>query len=403
MHSVFNSLGSNYTLSFSLMSLGQLFFPNKKSGELLQAKLSELFDGQSVLTYKGRDAITIACQVLLPKKSKVFTQAFTCYAVEEGIVRAGMIPVYVDIDDGVNMSVASLEQAYSKHPDVRAVLVQHSLGMAADSKAIRKWCSDRNVFLIEDIAQAFGAVDLDNERIGKKGDAVVLSFGRDKVIDAVSGGAVIFKNVSNEQQERLEKLTYTQVPRSVVIGDLLYPISTFLIRSLHGIGIGKLLFVLFKQMGLLTSPLVSKVATVAHMPAAYAQLVLTQLATHESMSEHRKKIALYYKQELQNIAGLTVLHSTKSIQHSSNLRFPIVTTKWPQVVAELKKSRVYISDRWYRSAVDCGTLNCKSSYIAGSCPNAEKMADTILTLPTHRGISLTQAERICKVIKKLHV
>lgn len=403
MHSVFNSLGSNYTFSFSLLSLGQLFFANKNGIQLLQKKLSALFSGQTVLTYKGRDAITIACQVLLPKKSIVFTQAFSCFAVEEGITRAGMIPVYVDIDDGVNMSVTSLESAYAKYPDVRAVLVQHSLGVAADSKAIRKWCLDHTILLIEDIAQVFGAVDLDNEYAGNKGDAVVLSFGRDKVLDAVSGGAVVFKNLTTKQQQRLENDAYTQVPKSVVISDLLYPISTFLIRSLHTIGIGKLLFVVFKHIGLLTTPLVSKVATVAHMPAAYAQLVLFQLKTHKNVSEHRKKIAECYQKELGNLAELHVVHSIQSIQHSSNLRFPIVTLKWPQVIAELKRSRVYISDRWYRSAVDCGTLNCKSVYLAGSCPNAEKMADTILTLPTHRGVSLSQAEYICKVIKKLHL
>jgi dTDP-4-amino-4,6-dideoxygalactose transaminase len=59
-----------------------------------------------------------------------------------------------------------------------------------------------------------------------------------------------------------------------------------------------------------------------------------------------------------------------------------------------------LTDRWYRDPVDCGRLQCETHYQTGSCPNAEKMSDTIINLPTHAKITVADAEKIIIVIKK---
>ena len=193
------SLGAHYDGSFvwqSMMLWWQtlLGIKHQESADELQQKLSNTFGGKVVLTYKGRDAIELALRGygLTSNKDVVLTQAFTCFAIEEAIVRAGAKPVYVDLaKDQLNFNVKSLQAAGKKHgKNVKAVIVQHGLGHPAEIDKIREWCNRQGVLVIEDLAQSFGAAGA-GKPLGSFGDAVILSFGRDKVIDAVTGGAVV--------------------------------------------------------------------------------------------------------------------------------------------------------------------------------------------------------------------
>ena len=56
-----------------------------------------------------------------------------------------------------------------------------------------------------------------------------------------------------------------------------------------------------------------------------------------------------------------------------------------EVLVQLKAAGIHLADRWYRSAVDVGTVGYRSQYQTGSCPNAEKLATMCLNLPTHPG------------------
>lgn len=402
MKSIFNSLGSNYSIKFVSTSLLSIF--NSKKSDLIKLEkfLSKTYDGEALTLYKGRDAIEACCRVLLKPESKVITQAFSCYAVEEGIARAGMQAVYADIGTGTNLNVATLKLAFKKHPDAKAVLVQHSLGIVADNLEIKRWCDQNGLLLIEDIAQGIGGVDDADSMLGANADVVIFSFGRDKIVDAVSGGAVVFRKLDDEKMERLldVKALIKKLPFHVVYSDLIYPDITSLIRKTHHFGVGKVVLVISKLLGLLDSPVKSKAEHMTWMHPAYAKLAMLQFRGLEKQILHRKKMATEYFNCFKG-SEIKPFLNKEQINQSSNLRFSIRCKDLKQVnlfIKELKNNNIYVSDRWYRNAVDCGSFSCKTSYQKHSCPNAELLATQVLNLPTHREINIKKVRKICKVI-----
>ena len=112
MAHLFNSLGSNYSFSFAWKAFMLAILPSgKQSLTVLKNGLEKEFNGKAFFFHKGRDAITYALKLLkLPENSKVITQGFTCYAIEEGIREAQCEPVYADIDPlSLNPTIAELD------------------------------------------------------------------------------------------------------------------------------------------------------------------------------------------------------------------------------------------------------------------------------------------------------
>src|SRR3989344_7857351 len=95
---VFNSLGSNYDLSFAIKVL--LATGRNKDYKALSSLLEKRYGGKAVILQKGRQAITLALQTFnLPKDSLVGINGFTCFAVFQAIEDAGYKPFYFDIHD----------------------------------------------------------------------------------------------------------------------------------------------------------------------------------------------------------------------------------------------------------------------------------------------------------------
>ena len=403
MYSIFNSLGSNYSLKFITTALWSIFFSKKRDLLDLESYLAQTYGGRACTVYKGRDAIEVALTTLLKKDSQVLTQAFSCYAIEEGILRAGMQPVYVDIGpDSTNLTVATLDQALKKNPKAQAVIIQHSLGIPAQSIAIADWCRKHGLLLLEDLAQGVGGVSQDGTLLGTYADAVIFSFGKDKILDAVAGGAVVFKSldtVGNDRLNQLEK-SITTTSFHIVYADLLYPDITSFIRKTHHLGLGKVVFKVCKALGLLGSPIQSSTSSITRMHPAYAKLVLLQIKDLQTQLSNRKKRAQEYLEQLTH-GPVTCLIDESVLQCASNLRFSIRCRDLDHVgelVTALKRHRIYVSDRWYRSAVDCGSFACKTAYQKASCPHAELLATQILNLPTHRAMTTKTVQKICKII-----
>ena len=397
------SLGAHYDGSFvwqSMMLWWQtlLGIKHQESADELQQKLSNTFGGKVVLTYKGRDAIELALRGygLTSNKDVVLTQAFTCFAIEEAIVRAGAKPVYVDLaKDQLNFNVKSLQAAGKKHgKNVKAVIVQHGLGHPAEIDKIREWCNRQGVLVIEDLAQSFGAAGA-GKPLGSFGDAVILSFGRDKVIDAVTGGAVIFRTPAKNNQ-----LSFLPPAKGIILKDLAYPFFTWLIRNTYfWLGLGKLIHRLLTIAVLMGNPTQAPTQTITALPGGVAKLALTQLQTLEKNLQHRRKTAKLYLQELQSLPG-KIITTEADTQYGTILRF-VLTTDDPQALLSFwKKHGIHLTDRWYRSPVDCGNLQCDTSYQSGTAPRAEKMSQTVINLPTHSKINQRQAEKIIAVTKK---
>lgn len=387
--SVFNSLGSNYDLNFALKAL----VSNGKSD--LKKILEEKYGGKATLFYKGREAITLAlAQLDLPKNSEIAINGFTCYAVYRAIEEAGCKPVLIDIPkDDLNFTRSDLVSAFAKNPQIKIVIVQNTLGFPCDIESISKICKEKNIFLIEDLAHCAGAKYKNGKETGIVGDYTILSFSQDKIIDGISGGALISRTTNNEQ------LITNHANPSLIrqLKDRFYPILTWKIRNTYDFGIGKVLHFVFKNLNLLSTPMDDSLYGLLNLPSFYQILALDSIERLEKDITHRKKIANIYKENLSRKIMFEKLNS--QIDNSSNLRFPIFVNNRENLIKFLKTKKFYISDIWYDAPIAPKRFMKKIDY-KNDCTNAEKISDTILNLPTHRNISEKQALYLSDLINQ---
>ncbi len=400
MKPVFLSLGSNYSFSFASLALQQLIRPDSLSLSQLANQLALRFGTQPVFYYKGRDAIEQLLRSVQRKHRQpltVFTQALSCYAIEEAVKRMGGQTVYVDLGPKqLNLTAKTLDDAFQRvnRPTHGVVIVQHSLGFPADIKSIQTWAHQRSFFLIEDLAQSFGAMVSDGIEVGMNADGIVSSFGKDKIIDAVSGGMAGIRQNAKAAQLSQPK---PDVSNGIIVKDLTYPLLTWAIRKTHRFGLGKVFFRLGKLGGWLSSPILSPTQQSTGLPLEYGSLALQSYQQLEQQLSHRRRVAHLYFARLE--PWMWSLGVTESVlAKAACLRYPLLVPDVSDFVAHLRKHNVFASDRWYRAPVDTGTFVLPSVYASGQCPRAEFISKHLCNLPTHQAVSMQQAEQLSALV-----
>ena len=158
--------------------------------------------GVAVGCGNGTDAIALALRGLgVGPGSTVVTVSHTAVATVAAIEMAGATPLLIDIDplhytmDPAELA-AVLDSPPPGLPPIRAVVVVHLYGQAADLDGISAACHRHGVALIEDCAQAHGA-RLHGKRVGTFGDAATFSFYPTKNLGALGdGGAVVVRDAA---------------------------------------------------------------------------------------------------------------------------------------------------------------------------------------------------------------
>lgn len=154
--------------------------------------LEERYSGRAVLCKNGRSGLALALKAYFDRGDKIIVNGFTCYAVYEAIKAAHLTPVFTDINkNDLNYSVADLDKVVDS--EVKGIIIQNSLGNPVDIVAIEKFAKRHNLTIIEDLAHCAGVKYPDGREVGTVGAATVLSFGKDKSIDTISGGAMIMR------------------------------------------------------------------------------------------------------------------------------------------------------------------------------------------------------------------
>src|SRR3989344_1498293 len=366
---IFNSLGSNYDFNFVIKSLSS-FFGNPKDLEKL---LVDKYGGKVSLVYKGSEAIELSLKLLnLPKESFVAINGFTCFAVYEAIKKAGLNVEYLDIERGkLNFSADTLNKTIQKNAKIKVVIVQNTLGYPCEIEEISKVCKENRIILIEDLAHSIGTKYENGKQSGTIGDITILSFSQDKIIDGVSGGALITK-----RQISIPHLKGVAIGQQII--DRFYPFFTFFIRKFYPIGLGKLLHFVLKKLNLLSKPMgTAEIKNLHNLPNWYANLIKNEFSNLERNLVHRKKIASIYSQSL-NPKIISKAISEK-IDYSSNLRFPIFVEKREGLIKYLEDNVIYVSDIWYDAPIAPKKYLPRTDYNK-QCPNSELASSAILNL-----------------------
>ena len=106
---------------------------------------------------------------------EVVLPAYDFYSLPKSVLNVGAKPIFVDVCPlNPTLEVEQISAVLSAQ--VNAVVAVHISGAVAQLDQISALCRDTGVYLIEDCAQATGAVYAD-KHVGSWGDAAVFSFG----------------------------------------------------------------------------------------------------------------------------------------------------------------------------------------------------------------------------------
>jgi len=159
--------------------------------ESFEAELANFLDVPHVLgVASGTDALELAMRAAMPAGRSTVVATANCggYAATAAR-RAGFAVGYVDIDpDSLLLDIGHLASVVSD--SVGIVVVTHLYGRAADVGAVRRICEPHGVVVLEDCAQALGAIATGG-RVGSLGDVAALSFYPTKNLGALGDGGAV--------------------------------------------------------------------------------------------------------------------------------------------------------------------------------------------------------------------
>jgi dTDP-4-amino-4,6-dideoxygalactose transaminase len=146
----------------------------------------------------GTDALHLALRAAgVGEGDVVITAAHTAVATVAAVEMAGASPLLVDIDPATfTIAPQAIEDAIRNcddRPRIKAVLPVHLYGRPADMRAICEIARGYDLKVVEDCAQAHGAM-IDNLKVGVFGDAAAFSFYPTKNLGALGDGGAVVTN-----------------------------------------------------------------------------------------------------------------------------------------------------------------------------------------------------------------
>lgn len=346
----------------------QLFMKGtKKDAENLcdyLAKRYQVKNEQVFLTINGRSAITLALKALVKEGSSVVINGFTCYAVTEAVRAAGCHEVYADIDrETLHYDAKTLEKLLKNHQNIKAIIVQNTLGISCDIENILKVAKANNLIVIEDMAHGVGMHYKNGQEIGLISDAAAFTFGKGKQIDTITGGALVLR-----KQTKVEFLAPSFAPKKADnLRARIYPLLASIGRFKSKIHLGNPYYGLMIRLKAITR----------------ANDVGVQLDTRLADWQARRALEL--------LQGL----------NSVPIRKHYFVKNRAEVLKKLRKNGYFFNEIWFDVPVAPVRYYKKSGFDEAACPVATKVAREIINVPTY--YSAEKLEKAIKIIKEYEI
>ena len=354
--------------------------------------LAEKLGGQCALASSGKAALWLALGAMhaeRPDRDEVILPDYTCWTVPSAVVRAGLKVKPADIESStLGLDPNKVSAAITDR--TLAVVVTHLFGVPSRIAEIETICKGKSVFLIDDAAQAFGAT-LNGRPVGAFGDVGILSFGRGKNITTGNGGATLIRRP--EFQRRVDKILQHDmaVPTGSIADKLQLAVyKLFISRYLFWIPAG----LPFLHLG---ETVYDPYFEAAQMSADRAGRGLLMLAEYERVLSSRQKTTLAYREKLRNAEGLNILEPLAG-STGADLRFSVILADKQRRAKVLADGRKYGISGMYPDTIS-SIADLKPHLVSHSqCPVARLVADQLVTLPTHYGISEVDVDTICRFL-----
>ncbi len=309
--------------------------------------------GHAVGVANGMDALEIALRCLgLRPGQKVLTTPFSAFASTLAILRAGGVPVFVDVDRTANIDLGQCRELLARDRSIRFFLPVHLYGHSLDLEDLGNLRDEFELQVVEDCAQAIGARHAERP-VGTIGQASGTSFYPTNNLGAMGDGGALMTNDSDVASRAKMLRNYGQ--SSVYSHDEAGLNSRF-----------------------------------DELQAAIVRDAL--LPNLQQWTERRRSIAARYRAELQNplFQTLPVNKGAEPVWHL----FPLFATNRDRL-------RTYLSDQHIESAIhyprvipDQKALQHTPHEIAVEPVNARNLAGSELSLPIHPFLTEEEVGRI---------
>ncbi|MBN1667393.1 MAG: DegT/DnrJ/EryC1/StrS aminotransferase family protein [Anaerolineales bacterium] len=383
-----------------LMGLNALRDPHKHTLHFQQALSDRIGERAVHLVSSGRAALTLILLALrrLSEQKKVIVPAYSCPTVVQSIQAAGLEPLFCDVSaTTLDLDREALSQLLDHRP--LAILPTHLYGLSQDVRDILALGKKHGIFIIEDAAQAFGA-RLADEMVGTLGDAGFYSLGRGKCIPAGHGGVILAR-------EHL----------ATVIQDTLNTHLTSPVRS------GANALILFLAYGVVTRPLgwwfVSRSALnpartgmqveelppshLDHLTGVLAALGNSILQRLHSLQTIARQNAHALQDRLASARGVAFFEQSP-VAWPVYLRLPLLgetQARTEELFFGLRRAGIGVSRSYTRTLPEL--FPELAAPAANQFPGAQRLANCLLTLPTHAFVTQADYDRILRVFQHLNV
>lgn len=324
--------------------------------------LGKRYNGEAILCKNGRSGLCLALKSYFDKGDAVIVNGFTCYAVYEAIKAAGLTPVWADISrTDLNFNLDSLNKISDKN--AKGIIVQNSLGNPVDIEAIEKYAKKHHLVIIEDLAHCAGARYADGREAGTVGAAAAFSFGKDKSIDTVSGGAVVLRAACKHEVK-----SPTKSPKpSDYLRARFYPILGAFCRGMMIVRAGGVLMRGFVKIHWVEKSADNKLDLNCKISKFEARLALTQF-------KNLRK------------SGEPALREFYLVQNRD------------EVLKELRLNRYFFDGLWYEKPVSPKRYYNKVHFPETECPESVFVSEHIINFPTY--YSKDKLTRARKIVEK---
>jgi len=290
---------------------------------------------------------------------EVIVPAFSFFATASSVNMCGATPVFCDVDEQTfNIDPARIGALIT--PRTKAVIGVHLFGQPFNVPAIREICSSRNLTLIEDAAQAHGAL-WNGEPVGGFGNYGCFSFYATKNLITGEGGMV-----TTNDKAAMERLR-------IIIN--------------HGQS---------------AKYLHTRLGYNYRMTDIAAAIGLIQLKKLEKFNARRRKNAEYLTSHIR-CKGIVTPFVTLDVQHVFHQYVLRLTEEFPMKRQEFMD---YLKAKGIGTAVHYPIPIHRQPFygITGEpdpCPVSTKLSGCVLSLPVHPALDGKELAYICDTINKV--
>jgi dTDP-4-amino-4,6-dideoxygalactose transaminase len=327
--------------------------------DALERELALAFDcGNAVAVGNGTDAITLALMALgVGPGDEVVTTPLTATFTALAISRLGANPISADVEpDTLTLSAESVERRITAR--TRAILPVHLYGNSCDIDSLRVLAADRGLPLVEDACQAHGA-RYRGQTLGSFGEAGAFSFYPTKNLGAFGDGGMVITR-DDELAARLKRLRNGGQSS----------------RYVH------------EEMGFNS-----------RLDEIQAAILRAKLPYLERENERRRELSRLYEDLLAGTPAVPVAvrEQTDSARHLFVIR-----------VAERDRLAEHLKGRGIQTLVHYPIpTHLQPAYRhlgqdEGSCPEAEKAAGEVLSLPLYPRLSVEDVQRVGDAIRDFY-